>query len=1181
MADTQSVAQAEAALSKASANEKESKAALDAAQTTYNDLQAKKVAAEVAYRDSGAGTSSPEYKAYQAARSAATDAKSAYQDAQSIYEADVLSKAQAADALTAAQKTTDTASSQTAADRVADKTASAPTTTNNYYVTNNGANSTVTETKTGAIVYAGSYDSAVSQSAELNRQSSDAYNQTTSVKAKEIAATQNTGTDSSANGPALTTEEKKQVNKAPLTVDNERAIVPAPAAKPPAINPNTSEDSGKFVPKAPDPKQVGGPKAVANQTRPNPLNDNASYTYSLNLHVLTKEDYHAMIDNPASSNWRPSKNLISEANRYTKNRDINFADDFYFDSLKLSTVIGLNHDNRGTNAIMVGFTIIEPYGMTLLDRIIDINTQELGIKNYLEAPYLLEINFFGYDDQGRQAKLSSHTKWIPIKLVSFKIKASIKGAEYAIEAVPFNHQAQFETLQAIKTKFEVTAGTVKEYFENTLDDASKASVEDSVRATRPTTSSAPDEVQYDEQGNVIGTRAPADASGSAKKGSVPSVKTKSFTAAYNAWNEAEVRNGNANFADRIRFKIHPDIENSKIVDPSKNDVKDAPGTTAKDASKGNSNNSATPADTVNLASTVHSLNQGTTVKSVINMVISQSEYILNQVKDTATQGGDKSQDSDDKDKKTEKINPFNLFKIIPKIELGDYDEELGRWGKIVTYYIKKYKAYNNRDSRVEKSLPPKAVKDYQYMYTGHNTDVINFDIDFNALYFTAINVDKGKTSATNIAKTTDENKNKDGRTSTNNNGNIQPEKREMVAGTQQTSTGGALKRSATVNSASVIQGFYTSAAGDMINVKLQITGDPEFIKQDDLFILPDDTRWNTNDEEDPQYVTGSTSLNMDSGEIFCNLTFKTPRDFNDKTGRYLDTSGKYSVSKFSGYYKVIKVDSEFRGGKFTQTLDLVRYPNQADPVNPDSKTKNVETTRKQDEDKKQEKSSNSQVPKSAVAQAPAPAIVPPAPAADQSDAETARLNRQNSAPPAVIAADPPAAVEDKKLAAVAEKGETKAIADASSADGNIVAVQTVDTKAADAAAEKTKASTEITAIQSENNALLAQSQELANKNKALQSQKDSLESDLAAKDPTYDTLSYSQIQAKYPEVAALQNQQTQNRAQIDSNTAAMTANANKALTLARNSGLGASIEYTQGRSDGGVLGQNIPIINLG
>ena len=1142
MADTQSVSKAQADLDKATAAEKESNAALEAANTNYNSIQAKKVAAEETWRAAGAVQSGPDYTAYKDAQGKASDAKGALREAQSVYEADALGKAQATDSVTAAQKAADTASSQTAADKVADKETNPPPTT------------------------------------------------------------QNTGTDAGASATSVpvTTEEKKQIAQAPT--ENKNAIIPVPAAPPPAAPPATNEDSKKFTPKAPDPKQVGGPTSVVNKTNPNPLGDYASYTYNISLHVLTKNDYHILIDNPASSAWRPSRNLISEANRYTDVRDTNFKDGFYFEHLKINTVIGLNHQERGTNAVDISFTVIEPYGMTLLDRIVDISTEELGIENYLETPYLLEINFFGYDDTGKQNKLSNHTKWFPIKLVDFKIKANVKGAEYAIQAVPFNHQAQFESLQAIKTKFEVTAGTVKEYFENTtLDSATQSKINDSVRATRPVEKADPDttprptankqadsdrnganDIEYGPDGTPIGTRAPADASSAdsatAKK-DIPSVKTKSFTAAYNAWNEAEVKNGNANFADRIRFKIHPNIADSKIVDSNKNDVKSAPATTAKDTSKSNSNSAATPGDSVDLSSTVHSLNQGTTVKSVINMVIAQSEYILKQVKDAATQGGSKTT-NDSEDNKTEKISPFSLFKIIPKIELGDYDAELGRWGKIITYYIKKYKAYNNRDSRVTKSLPPKAIKDYQYIYTGHNTDVISFDIEFNALYFTAVNVDKGKTSSTNIAKKTDEDNLKDGKTSTYNKGQIQPERRENVAGTQQTSSGGALKRSETVNSASVMESFYTSAGGDMITVRLQILGDPEFIKQDDLLMAPDDAAWTTNDEEEPQYVTGSTSLNMDSGEIFCNLIFKTPRDFDDKTGRYLQTSGKYSVSKFSGYYRVLTVTSEFNAGKFLQTLDLVRYPNQPVPVDPESNTKNVDTTRKQDEGKTQEKSSNSQVSKNSVAQGAAPADVVTPKSADQSDAESARLVRQNSTPPVVIPAEPPPAVEDKKLAAVAEKGETKDIADANSASGNIVAVQTVDTKAADADAEKTKAATEITALKSENEALLSQSQDLANKNKSLQSQKDALESNLASKDPAYDTLSYSQIQAKYPEVSALQSQQTQNRAQIESNTATMTTNANKALNLARSTGMGASIEYSQGRSEGGVLGQNIPTINL-
>jgi hypothetical protein len=144
-----------------------------------------------------------------------------------------------------------------------------------------------------------------------------------------------------------------------------------------------------------------------------------------------------------------------------------------------------------------------------------------------------------------------------------------------------------------------------------------------------------------------------------------------------------------------------------------------------------------------------------------------------------------------------------------------------------------------------------------------------------------------------------------------------------VSQTQQTSAGGVLDNSDTVNASSVMQSFYTSAAGDMISIKLQIIGDPTFIKQDDIFVPPTISGLDANNP----FVEGTGSLAMDNGEIYCYLTFNTPVDFDDTTG-LLRKDGKYQVSSFGGYYRVLTVENEFKGGKFTQTLDLVRYPNQ-------------------------------------------------------------------------------------------------------------------------------------------------------------------------------------------------------------------------------------------------------------
>ena len=105
----------------------------------------------------------------------------------------------------------------------------------------------------------------------------------------------------------------------------------------------------------------------------------------------------------------------------------------------------------------------------------------------------------------------------------------------------------------------------------------------------------------------------------------------------------------------------------------------------------------------------------------------------------------------------------------------------------------------------------------------------------------------------------------------------------------------------------------------MINVKLKILGDPEFIKQDDIFFNP---RTNP-DQNSGKLIDKNGSIMFDSAERFVLLTFNTPVDVDPESGLMVVDS-KYTTSAFSGIYKIITVDNEFTGGAFTQTLDLIR-----------------------------------------------------------------------------------------------------------------------------------------------------------------------------------------------------------------------------------------------------------------
>ena len=105
----------------------------------------------------------------------------------------------------------------------------------------------------------------------------------------------------------------------------------------------------------------------------------------------------------------------------------------------------------------------------------------------------------------------------------------------------------------------------------------------------------------------------------------------------------------------------------------------------------------------------------------------------------------------------------------------------------------------------------------------------------------------------------------------------------------------------------------------MIKVQLKISGDPEFIKQDDLFFNPGNTLYS---EGDNVIVDKNLSLVTDTGEVYVWLSFRTPTDYDQSTGLMDFTTYKSSV--FSGLYSIVVINNSFERGQFTQTLELAR-----------------------------------------------------------------------------------------------------------------------------------------------------------------------------------------------------------------------------------------------------------------
>jgi len=940
-------------------------------------------------------------------------------------------------------------------------------------------------------------------------------------------ATQNTGTDSGdRNDPVTGDEEANQ------TDNNDDSTSPVPA-----VGTNLFAQyvpSSSDVSNVPTPLVLGAPaptvpgQRVGGPTDPNEniLDSYASYTYGLTLHVLTKDDYNTLVQTP--TDFTPTKTLISSASRYQNSRDPEFNVDFYFDDFKLETVIGQNATNRGTNAITMSFTIIEPYGMTLLDRIINVNNTGLNGKNYLDMPYLLELNFFGADDSGQLSEISAHTKWFPIKFISFKIKASTKGSEYAIEAIPFNHVANLDSIQSLKTRMEITAKTVAEYFAYELDADSAASVKDAdnddTKRQEKIKAAAEDTKARQEAANKAAAdynrqqeEQPFDPEGTGSqnygdqavrkpekvKPTDPgvsdkpiSIKTKSFAAAYNAWNQVEVKRGTFEVADEINFVfVDHDIENSSIVDPKKNSSRKVGETDAATNAKSTGDNKdAAPAATADFQTTVRSLDAGTSINDIVNLALTNSKWWQDQTVDSATQNASSNNSSSNQPSSSSDNTPLRMWKIVPSVILKDFDHKRNEWGKIITFYVNSYDVHQQDDDRMKKAAPPNPVKIYNYTYTGHNKSILSFELDFNTLYYNQINADRGNGSAaTGPSQDSDEKNNNDKTSYDNDKGRIDQTIKKGNSGTAQTTAGGSINSSKAQNAASAAESRYTSAGGDMITLDLTILGDPEFIKQDDLFLTP------ANAGDDPKYAGNSGSLKMDESEIFCYVTFRTPTDFNQSTGLYdLDSSNKYAVSEFSGYYQVNTVSSEFKSGKFIQILHMYRVKKQ-EVVNKSNTQDPAPADNQRNQDTTNMPADNPAVSAGDVA---APVDTPP-PQEQTPPAAEAETPAPEAQPPAgeLVASDenPFADQEDQNLAKVADTAPTVSVDEATSSDGNTVPVQSIDVKAATDATNAQDATTQITALSNANLDLQVQNAMLTQQNSILQ-QQGNLEQVFANKD---------------------------------------------------------------------------------
>ena len=126
-----------------------------------------------------------------------------------------------------------------------------------------------------------------------------------------------------------------------------------------------------------------------------------------------------------------------------------------------------NHKQKGSSVIEGSLTVVEPIGCTFLDLLVEASWNGKAYINYTQQPYMIQIDFKGYDDNGNEipkSEMNIYRKRLPIKLLTVDISVDKQGSKYVIKFCPTGAAVFLPDQMPVPVEITIIATTVKDYF---------------------------------------------------------------------------------------------------------------------------------------------------------------------------------------------------------------------------------------------------------------------------------------------------------------------------------------------------------------------------------------------------------------------------------------------------------------------------------------------------------------------------------------------------------------------------------------------------------------------------------------------------------------------------------------------------------------------------------------------
>lgn len=656
------------------------------------------------------------------------------------------------------------------------------------------------------------------------------------------------------------------------------------------------------------------PRAGLTNVIPNPMENFASYTFMWTLACLEPKQFN----NPAS--YRNStgdlKNIVfASGGRFDKQRANTAygAPEYYVNNFVMQTSIAATTGTGNSNAFKFSWDIIEPHSMGLLLQSLQNAAVSAGYANYLNnAPFVLRLDYLGYNEEG-QILSSIKPKFFTITLTKCTFTVNENGSVYKMEAVPSNHKGFSDSINTLYNDIKLVgsrngpdAGTVKDLLvtgKNSLCEFLNANEKKLVKEKQIGIADIY-EIQFPEKSdefinsaNIANTKVTATADPKA-----PEKRTISGTniVVSTEFGKNEIGRSGFGFDQKsggnIPFAKHGDQIDKKT------------GLVKRDQM------------TIDPKNRTFQFSQAQSLTAIINQIILSSDY----------------------SKKA--LDPKNLvngfikwWRLDVQVQMLEYDTLVGDYALKFIFRVVPFLVHHSIFSPPNSApigyeqLKTQIVKEYNYIYTGKNVDVLRFDIEINNLFYTGSNPSVPSESAkvsNQDQKGVGEDKQRTAKTSAGTSpaaqlANLGRARIKRSPDLLKKPTGGSGDKTTEQQVAENFHKSFTSAgSGDLVNVTLEILGDPYWMVDSGI------SNYFARQSVKSRLLTEDGSMNYEGGDVFVYLTFRTPADINETTGLY-EFPSAVKESPFSGIYRVTMCENTFNDGIFKQKLKCIRQVGQS------------------------------------------------------------------------------------------------------------------------------------------------------------------------------------------------------------------------------------------------------------